>query len=75
MPRIVPFAIGQEQALHSFETWNSAHWLAPRKLLTDGLRHLRAELLPFWLFEATTHVSYSGGALSRPSAACRAWHL
>ena len=62
---MVPFAIGLDQALHDFEEWNASHWLAPRKLLTNGTSHISTELLPFWLFEVTASVHYSGRALDK----------
>ena len=59
-PRVVPFQISLEQAQAAFEQWQRSHWLAPSRLLRQGLVSMRAVLLPFWLFEATVHVQYTG---------------
>ena len=59
-PRVVPFQIGLEQAQAALEQWQRSHWLAPSRLLRQGLVSMRAVLLPFWLFEATVHVQYTG---------------
>ncbi|KAK9915278.1 hypothetical protein WJX75_007018 [Coccomyxa subellipsoidea] len=60
VPRVVPFQIGLRQAQLAFEEWQQSHWLAPSKLLHRGLISMHAALLPFWLFEATVHVEYTG---------------
>lgn len=59
-PRVVPFQISLHQAQLAFEQWQQSHWLAPSKLLRRGLISMHAALLPFWLFEATVHVEYTG---------------
>ena len=59
-PRVVPFQISLEQAQAALEQWQRSHWLAPSRLLRQGLVSMRAVLLPFWLFEATVHVQYTG---------------
>ena len=61
LPRVVPFQISLTQAQMAFEEWQRSHWLSPSKLLHKGLVSMRAALLPFWLFEATVHVEYTGG--------------
>lgn len=60
VPRVVPFQIGLRQAQLAFEQWQQSHWLAPSQLLNRGLISMHAALLPFWLFEATVHVEYTG---------------
>jgi hypothetical protein len=65
-PRVVPFQISLEQAQAAFEAWQRSNWLAPSRLLRRGLVGMRAALLPFWLFEATVRVEYTG----EPAAAC-----
>ena len=60
VPRVVPFQISLKQAQSTFEERQQSHWLAPSKLLNKGLVRMHAALLPFWLFEATVHVEYTG---------------
>lgn len=59
-PRLVPFRLGLEEAQGAFEAWQSTHWLAPRRVLGAGTSAVRPVLLPFWIFEATMQVHYTG---------------
>ncbi len=61
MPRVVPFQISLQEAQEAFEAWHQSHWLAPGRLLRKGLGSMHAALLPFWIFETTVQVEYSGG--------------
>ncbi len=63
MPRVCPFQVSLQQAQEAFEAWQQSHWLAPGRLLRRGLGSMHSALLPFWIFEATVKVDYSGTAL------------
>lgn len=64
MPRVCPFQVSLQQAQEAFEAWQQSHWLAPGRLLRKGLGGMHSALLPFWIFEATVKVEYSGTVLS-----------
>ena len=58
---MVPFQISLQEAQEAFEAWHQSHWLAPGRLLRKGLGSMHAALLPFWIFETTVRVEYTGG--------------
>ena len=60
VPRVVPFQISLQEAQEAFEAWHQSHWLAPGRLLREGLGSMHAALLPFWIFETTVQVEYTG---------------
>lgn len=59
---MVPFQITEAQAREKFLAWQrGAARLAPSSLLPPGGPwHMRAALLPFWLFDVRAQVEYAG---------------
>ena len=58
------------QAKDAFRQWHGEKWLAPSGLLEQPGTHMRAALLPFWLFEVSVRSEYSAtvGVAADPCA-------
>jgi DNA-directed RNA polymerase subunit RPC12/RpoP len=58
---LLPFAVGQRQAVEAFARWLGSLWFAPGGLrrLAD-LGRLRGVYVPFWTFDAMTYTHYTG---------------
>lgn len=59
---LVPFILGQKDALKKFKKWVGSRWFAPNafKKYLDGDQKLTGYYLPYWTYDSDTTSNYHG---------------
>lgn len=57
---LLPFQLSRHQAEQAFDAWHKQRLLSPSGLLTGAVGPMRQAYLPFWLFDASVQVQYTG---------------
>jgi predicted RNA-binding Zn-ribbon protein involved in translation (DUF1610 family) len=58
---VLPFAVGDRQAVEAFDRWLKSLWFAPNELRKlANLGRLNGIYVPFWMFDSMTYTWYQG---------------
>src|SRR5207253_3043448 len=58
---ILPFVVGERQAIDAFNQWIASRWFAPTALKQfANLGKLEGVYVPFWTYDSMTYTRYHG---------------